>query len=118
MDLKPGESICDKCNGTGIDKNSIYVVRLPNSFYVPYEPPHVVKTICWLKCNKCLGEGKVDWIENIIRKRKPEFYIDSHLMRSTKKPIYPNDGDMYYNMSKKIVYLYAVNKWIKINEGI
>ena len=45
--LEEGEMVCDKCEGGG--KSWIYTTP----------------------CSKCQGEGKVDWIENIVG-RKPE----------------------------------------------
>jgi hypothetical protein len=45
--LKEGEVICDKCNGDGYDSDIS-----PTSFFK-------------LKCEKCQGKKKVDWISNI-----------------------------------------------------
>ena len=45
MDLKPGEVICSKCNGTG---------------------SMMVKNFYYFKCDKCQGKSKLDWIENIV----------------------------------------------------
>ena len=53
MNLKEGEIICDKCKGAGSTK----VKRDPRRSG-PYHPTMI--------CIKCLGEGKIDWIENII----------------------------------------------------
>ena len=50
--LNEGEIFCDKCNGTGYKKDAI----LSNLNFDIY-------------CNKCLGEGKLDWIENIVGKK-------------------------------------------------
>ena len=43
INLKPGEVICNECNGTGLKTNQVY------------HP-----------CPKCYGTGKLDWIENIV----------------------------------------------------
>jgi hypothetical protein len=40
--LNEGEMICDKCEGTGEGDSN------------------------WSRCKKCLGAGKVDWIENAM----------------------------------------------------
>lgn len=49
------EYICDKCNGNGVE----YInVDLPKE----YSPQ--------LICSKCLGVGKLDWLENILGKIK------------------------------------------------
>ena len=54
MKLKSDEIICSNCNGTGSTNNSFV-------------------------CNKCLGDGTLDWIENIVGKKsryiKPGVYI-------------------------------------------
>jgi hypothetical protein len=44
--LNEGEVICDKCNGTGL-----------------WEKVH--------QCYKCLGKGKLDWVTNVMGRRKP-----------------------------------------------
>jgi hypothetical protein len=44
MELKPGEVICDECLGTG-------------------------ESIAHHSCPKCWGNGKLDWIENVVGKR-------------------------------------------------
>jgi hypothetical protein len=61
--LQEGEMICDKCEGTGEGDSN------------------------WVKCKKCLGEGKVDWIENAMGgkpNKQPGFiFIDSSSMMSS-----------------------------------
>ncbi len=50
--LEEGEYICSQCNGTG----------------------NLSNTPIFGTCPKCSGDGKVDWIENIVgkdRNRKP-----------------------------------------------
>ena len=55
LKLEEGEMICDKCEGTGTAKGEE-----------------------WISCSKCLGSGKVDWIENIMGKKIPgNIFIDS-----------------------------------------
>ena len=48
-----GELICDKCEGRG----SIPSIQNPQT---------MAST-----CSKCLGAGKVDWVENILGKKPP-----------------------------------------------
>ena len=60
LELLEGEMICPKCNGTGV-------------YYNKYD-------ISTFTCSKCLGEGKLDWIENIVGKQNkynwgPQFKI-------------------------------------------
>lgn len=50
--LKEGERFCPKCNGNGY-------VKGPTRFSL-------------LNCNVCLGDGKLDWIEEATGK-KPKF---------------------------------------------
>jgi len=50
MKLEQGEIICDECNGSGG-----YRQKPINSFLV---------------CKKCLGSGKLNWVENIFGKRE------------------------------------------------
>ncbi len=51
--LKEGEYFCKKCNGSG---------DVPRS-----NATHRKNLIC----SKCLGEGKLDWIEKAVGKRIP-----------------------------------------------
>ena len=53
--LNEGERFCPKCDGKGeIPKKS------PNFFS---------KSNLMLVCNKCLGDGKIDWVENVVGKK-------------------------------------------------
>jgi len=48
--LKEGEVICSKCHGAG----QVLIVIRDNEY--SYND----------KCNKCYGEGKTDWVTNIM----------------------------------------------------
>jgi DnaJ-class molecular chaperone len=48
--LKEGEVLCDKCRGEGI------VLRVTKNTIRDNES---------VACKKCLGHGKLDWIENV-----------------------------------------------------
>ena len=52
IELNEGERFCSKCDGSGRVRNRKY--GLP---------------IITLKCDKCLGDGKIDWIEEVIGKK-------------------------------------------------
>jgi len=54
MNLKPGEIICDKCNGTG---KFIDDLTVEGAWKHPW-------------CPKCHGSKKVDWASNAIWKKK------------------------------------------------
>jgi hypothetical protein len=59
MNLKPGEVICEVCNGQG------HVNQENDVFSDP--------------CYYCYGTGKLDWIENIVGKTLPVFQLQSPL---------------------------------------
>jgi hypothetical protein len=50
--LEEGEMICPICNGTGNDKENVFV------------------------CEKCDGNGKVDWVSNVISQNKEITSLD------------------------------------------
>ncbi len=60
MKLKKGEVKCDKCKGKGKipakDHPRVYISTEGSLF----------------ECPKCFGTGKLDWVENIVGKRKDE----------------------------------------------
>jgi hypothetical protein len=51
-DLKPGEFLCPMCHG---NKSMCYMEK---GFYHP------------VICTRCDGEGKLDWIEMVVGKKK------------------------------------------------
>jgi len=51
MNLNKGEIICPKCNG-------LSYIKYKHSYY---------ETELNIECNKCLGEGKTNWVDNILR---------------------------------------------------
>ena len=64
-DLCNGEVICNRCNGAGtqIEKKMPYLTH---------------------PCEKCLGKGKLDWIENVVGKSRyfwspPYLSVSSYL---------------------------------------
>jgi len=63
MKLEEGEGICDQCIGTGYELN-IPIERYNAGYYNKH-----------YKCSKCQGEGKLDWVENIVGK-KPKIKFD------------------------------------------
>jgi hypothetical protein len=63
-ELLEGEVLCDKCNGTGSAPIKDYMLR----------------------CPKCLGTGKLDWVENArggkLKPKDTSFFIDSSAFTS------------------------------------
>jgi len=57
IELNDGEIICSKCDGSGVHYN-----RMDISTFV---------------CSKCLGRGKLDWIENIVGVKKYSWWADT-----------------------------------------
>lgn len=54
--LNKGENFCIKCRGNGLVKS---------------KPVNFRKALI-LKCDVCLGTGKLDWVENIVGKNTKE----------------------------------------------
>jgi len=57
-DLQDGEVVCSKCNG----KRQIKTDK-PPWWRLNFKELEI--------CSKCWGDGKLDWIENVIGKKKP-----------------------------------------------
>jgi len=55
IELKDGETICPKCKGHK---------------YPDYSEPNKNMMTFPCKCKTCNGEGKLDWIENVVGKKK------------------------------------------------
>jgi hypothetical protein len=62
--LKEGEVICSRCNGYKfvIDHNR-------GTLLTDYR----------ILCEKCGGDGKLDWVENVVGKENHRFRIFDHL---------------------------------------
>jgi DnaJ-class molecular chaperone len=54
--INEGERLCPKCRGRG---------RVPRCG--PWSQKYKVS---YLRCDECLGDGKIDWIEDVVGKRK------------------------------------------------
>jgi len=57
--LQDGEKFCPKCDGRG---------------KVPKNKSSGLRFSVQLQCDKCLGDGKIDWIEEAVGKRKKQVY--------------------------------------------
>lgn len=83
--LKDGRFIiCDKCNGKGgykiATRNHINV----QGSFVKNEVIPTTYEASWTTCNKCLGEGKLDWIEAIVGKNDNVIPIHADVLDLTK----------------------------------
>ena len=58
-DLQEGEVICNRCNGRRVIRTD-----KPSSWRVLFKEVEEV-------CPKCWGEGKLDWVENVVGKPRP-----------------------------------------------
>jgi len=54
--LDDGEEFCPKCKGNG---------RLPRK-----KGGQIKGLTMFLKCNVCSGEGKMDWVEKVVGKKR------------------------------------------------
>lgn len=80
-DLEEGEVICSKCNGKRriiTDKPKWWQLRLTE-----------IESLC----PKCFGDGKLDWIENAVGKKRPYWThgsgssISSSSLSSSSQPV-------------------------------
>ena len=80
---------CDKCNGTGkIWNESDY--------------PHGLRYMTM--CDKCLGDGQLDWIERAVGKRKKERWLNvewSFEMQGDIKFIYQDNEKLVEMLSNE-----------------
>ncbi len=97
MDIKleEGEMICPLCDGTGEDKHSIYI------------------------CNKCNGEGKIDWVTNVVIKDKSLSILERidvrKVIKSIKQMAWSEDFtnmDIFYKKMNNHLESLQVNKAI------
>lgn len=56
ISLNEGERFCPKCDGAGVVKCG-------------WKRNRFVKSTSLLQCHICLGEGKLDWVEEAVGKR-------------------------------------------------
>ena len=97
--LREDEMICSRCHGDRLAINGSDVSDFDGDEIATVE-----------LCPKCLGTGKVDWIENVVGKEKPEF--DLHMI-SNRPPQHPSPGTVWED-SKTGNYHVATNKGWKV----
>lgn len=49
MKLKPGEVLCDRCNGSCMNHDPEFIKAWGNT-----------------RCPKCWGKGKLSWVDNLV----------------------------------------------------
>ncbi len=108
-----GEVICDKCDGAGYR-----------------DKPQLRGIVRSDECPKCEGQGKLDWIDNAMGKKKSardalptqaatKQYVDSltqgiNWHNADSPPNTPSKGDAFYNTSDDIMYVFDDNSWVKM----
>jgi len=67
IELEPGEFICDRCDG-----RKEIIMNAPDKSdalsYLEY----------YYKCTRCLGTGKLDWINKVVKK-KSQIFIEKRI---------------------------------------
>lgn len=91
LKLKEGELVCDKCEGKG-----------GNAYNHPSDDLTKPE---WVRCQKCQGTGKVDWIENIVGKKPPEMFGSSSTSGSSGGTFakMQSDVDNAFNIPQHII---------------
>ena len=98
MKLKPGEVVCNRCNGSGKYPSSNNSSTCIDSY----------------KCFKCHGTGKLDWIENIVGKKFSKPILNEWFSVSNANPTKAKFGQIYLNLDNNIISRFNGISWIKI----
>ena len=69
MDLKPGEVLCNKCNGVG----DLGMHHSIGNIKINGQLEEVPSNLIVLECDKCFGVGKLDWIENVVGSKAGDY---------------------------------------------
>jgi len=105
--LNKGEIICPECNGIGIYSTSV------NYHTVEYRnekiniPTHIDRN----ECSKCKGEGKLDWVENLVGKNNRN---SSNITFGNFGPSSPEKGNIYYDGTVECFRIYDGKTWQEI----
>jgi hypothetical protein len=95
MILNPTDKICEECEGTGV---------------IPVERRTDGGTIAAI-CPKCDGDGKFDWIEQAIGKKRFIRNPDTCIIALTEPPSNPKEEDYYFDTTLKIPRIYRNKEW-------
>jgi len=94
IDLKEGEIICDRCNGTGYRDISNIPVRYNRKTGLPFFES--------TSCTICKGTGKLDWIDNVFGKEDDYSYDwNSMAVNSDTTYVMTSDGSVWKQVSEK-----------------
>lgn len=88
IEIEEFEYICDKCYGKGQIKS-----KLKTKSGRPIT----------LRCNKCLGAGKLDWIENVTGKAIADDMIQFYPDESFQQIIENLSEDLAHNIDQEIL---------------
>jgi len=102
MKLGPGEIKCEECKGTGYD-----LEIQKREYIIEYYKKHC-------KCSKCQGEGKLDWIENVVGKKTPNPIMSgvTWLPPSAVKPKNGQVGQAYIDSGSQECYIFDGTVWV------
>jgi len=95
MELKPGDKICKECNGSGI---------------INPEKRFDGGTIVAI-CSSCDGDGKFDWIEQVVGKKQFIKNPDKSIIARVDAPDNPQEEDFYFDTTLKMPMIFINNKW-------
>jgi len=98
IQLKEGEVVCDKCYGTCHEPNS-----------------DDNDDLCTEICGRCLGHGKLDWIENIVGKIREKRKLSSDWTISSSTDI---KTIFSYDIQKEIIETLAKEIAKEVDEEI
>ena len=98
VQLKEGEVICDRCQGTCHEPNS-----------------NDNDELCTEICGRCLGHGKLDWIENIVGKIREKRKLSSSWTVSQSTEV---KGIFSYDIEKELMEALAEEIAKDIDEQI
>lgn len=95
MDLNPGDKICEICNGSGM-------IGIEKRF-----DGGTIATICHV----CDGDGKFDWIEQAVGKKRYVQNPDKPIVARMEAPSNPKEEDFYFDTVLKVPRIYRNNRW-------
>jgi len=96
--LKEGEMICSRCEGTRL----LVTGEMEFSSFDGTSIPSVEI------CDKCLGTGKVDWVENVVGK---DDGLAIHIL-SNNPPTSASLGSLWEDSTNGNTYTFTKHGWV------